>query len=425
MFWFALVLYSSYPKKLCKLKDWSTYLPDSAHSVVEHKTLHTQNDNDAFGTWYATDHNFYAHFCAFLSCNGGNGAAISIAYSDNSKLLVEECNIDDCHTNWNGAGIYYQSGESVLVRTCGHSCSTNNEQSCQFFWNQATSSSGVSRNYFLDSSVAYCSNYVVTAYGADYAMDFEFGNIVYRTSNCTHCECRRTAIALLNPTASSSQTIEGQDPFYIYNPYSALIRFCTFSYNKASQYVILEFFRTPASYCIDSNNIIYNSQEGTSQGLFSCHDRTDITGCCIVENRSPSYIIFSYSSGGVTPQVTLNNCTIDFGSDKVNNGVQIINPPDNSFLHKFHYLSTGQCVATFDAAGSLLPTPDPSPFPTPAKTPALTPAKTPAITPAKTPAITPESTPLPTIVSTEKHRNQEKHINFILLYSCFYFYLIN
>jgi hypothetical protein len=129
---------------------------------------------------------------------------------------------------------------------------------------------------------------------------------------------------------------------------------CSFSYssftdNNATYYMCIYLDNSAANYEIKSCNILRNTQVSLSSGIIRSNGNLIIEDSCILENQA-NYIFYQGSSSYT---ITLSNCTVDntafYGSYKITNTVT------KSFILALDHMSTLNCHAGYDSAGTLIP----------------------------------------------------------------------
>jgi hypothetical protein len=278
--------------------------------------------------------NSYVYFsnCLFKSIlSSGNGGALYC--SSTTYFLVESTSFFSCKTsNGYGGAVYFSNsgGQSVLNRVCGYDCSSNPHYQFEYI---GVNNAASSKNFVNYSSISRCVN---ENSNTQQINTLNGGNICCPSVNFSLNKCQRYSIITCFPYFDSSSVT------------------CSFSYSTIVDIIAIGngcfWLNTAgANFEIKSCNILRNTQgDVSSYGTIYTTGNLMIENSCILENNANN--IF-YQGSSYT--ITLSNCTVDkpnsYGSFKIQNTVT------KSFILALNHLSTQNCNAAYDSAGTLIP----------------------------------------------------------------------
>jgi hypothetical protein len=275
----------------------------------------------------------YVFNCLFDKCTitGGNGGALlctSVTY-----FFVESSSFFSCKTSSGQGGAIYLSSsnclQSVLYAVCGNDCFATSYGPFAFLIiNNAASN----KNYVNYTSIARCVGYT-SNHGE--TMRFDYGRTYCPSVNMSNNNFYCIPGIVSTPTVDPSSV-------------TSLFSYSTFADNRASQFSCLWCNRGGAKYEMKYCNILRNTQASSSYGIIFARGNLMIEDSCILENRAPTYIIYQEDTSYT---ITLSNCTIDSTSKYGNVITQ--NTAIKSFIHGLKHISTQNCHAQFDSAGTL------------------------------------------------------------------------
>jgi hypothetical protein len=284
------------------------------------------------------ENNVYVHDCVFSYClSSTNGAALNCS-SNVYKLLVERTTFVSCKTsNGAGGGIYFYSttsGESVLNKICGFSCSSPNNG---LFAMIRTKSDVNNKNHFNDSSITHTS-----ALNSNYPLSLYNGNILCPSINVTNNECKSYPAYGCYPTVSSAS-----DTCCV--SYSSIVN------NTANGgWGCINHGGSGSSQVIDKCNIINNKQTSSSsyEIIFHVTSSLLIKDSCVLGNNKGMKLFYVISQG----KVTISNCSIDddiFTNNRFTGTVLVSKTIEKTFIHALSHISTQKCDSYFDSYGTL------------------------------------------------------------------------
>jgi hypothetical protein len=304
---------------------WSDYFPGTNPTITlgpkEYDSRQTPSDT-----------NVYVSNCLFnrftSSSTGGALYCTSV-----TCLLIESTSFFSCKTSsGSGGAIHFyntNNGQCVLNRVCGNDCCMTTSSSYQFS-RISVKNDAISKSYIDYSSITRCVN-ELSAYNT---MLYDYGRICFLSVNISMNKCGyRSAAYCYSYSDSNSAT--------------CLFSYSSFADNIATDYNCIYFNNGGAKYEIKCCNIIRNTQVSTSYGTIYANGNLKIEGSCILENVA-NYIIFISSSSYM---VTISNCTVD---NTASTGTLIIqNTVTKSFILALDHMSTRNCYAEYDSAGTL------------------------------------------------------------------------
>jgi hypothetical protein len=287
--------------------------------------------------------NVYVSNCLFKSISSSSQGGALYCYSSATYFVIESSSFFSCKTSSSFGAIYFYhtSGQSVLYGVCGFDCYTTNSNSYQFGYtcvNYATSSKN-NANY---SSIVRCVN---ENSSPSYIFALQGGNVRCPSVNLSLNKCyRRSGITCW--------------PFCDSNSVTCSLTYSSFTDNHATGYDCFWLNTGGAKYEMKSCNILRNTQ-GTlgSDGTIYINGYLNIYDSCILENTATN--TFYQASSSCT--ITLTNCTVDKTTCNLN--VVTRNAATKSFILALNHISTRNCYAEYDSAGTLTPftlTPSPS-----------------------------------------------------------------
>jgi hypothetical protein len=313
---------------------WSGYFPGTNPTT----TLSPKEYNS---TQTLSDTNVYVSNCLFNGCSSSSNGGALYCSSSVTYLLVESSSFFSCKTSsGNGGAIYFSntnSGECVFHKICGNDCSGgSHSQFVRIYVKNAASS----KNYVNYSSIVRC---VTENSGISYTLCLDNGKICCPSVNISMNKCGYySGISCAPFTDSRSVT-------------------CSFSYtsftdNIAIGHICIHFNSNNAKFEIKCCNILRNAQDSLSScGTIRFWGNTVIEDSCILENTAT----YTFNPASSSYTVTLLNCTID--KITTNTGsLTIIKTVTKSFIHALNHISTRNCHAEYDSAGTLTPITQPS-----------------------------------------------------------------
>jgi hypothetical protein len=288
--------------------------------------------------------NVYVSNCLFNGCSSSSDGGALYCSTSVTYLLVESSSFLSCKTSSRyGGAIYFSNsgGECVLHKVCGNDCHstyTSGSSNGQFAYIYVKDTAS-SKNYVNYSSVVRCVNDISTSW---YTLRIYNGNVCFPSVNVSMNKCAyRSGIYVTSFTDSNSVTCS-----FLYT---------SFTDNIASQYNCICFARSGPKYETKYCNILRNSQVSSSDGTIYSNGNLLIADSCILENTA-SYIFYHGSSSYTT---TLSNCTVDKTTATVGSLI-IQKTVTKSFIHALNHISTENCKAEYDSAGTLTPITQPS-----------------------------------------------------------------
>jgi hypothetical protein len=280
--------------------------------------------------------NVYVLNCLFRSITSSDtGGALSC--TSVTSLLVESSSFFSCKTSgsYNGGAIYFSnsdSGQCVLYGVGGFDCFTGSSHDGQFSYiivDNGTSS----KNYVNYSSITRCVNGNTGSRRTVFPCN---GKICFPSVNMSMNKCGYRPAFLCLPYSDS-------------NSFTCSLTYSSIADNNATVQICIWFNTGGANYEIKSCNIIRNIQANLNNyGTITTDGALTIQNSCILKNIAPR--IFHASS---SYPITLSNCTVDSTS---NNGyLTTKNTVTKSFIHALKHLSSRNCYAEYDSAGTLTP----------------------------------------------------------------------
>jgi hypothetical protein len=285
----------------------------------------------------------YLSNCLFVSITtesaGGALYCTSAAY-----FLVESTSFFSCKTTTQyGGAIYFDnkmSGQCALHDVCGYDCySTQTSISDGQFAVMCVYNVAYCKNYVNYSSIVRCVNDPVNS---RYVLFLSQGKICCTSANMSMNKCYYRTFYCEPLKDSTSHTCS--------------ITYSSFADNTAYGYTCLFLWTNGGNFEIKSCNVLRNTQ-GTldSEGTIQTIGNLKIEDSCILENEA-TYIFRQYTSSCM---ITLWSCTVDKTTCNQNLIIQIT--VTKSFIHALNHMSTLNCHAEYDAAGTLTPiSPPPS-----------------------------------------------------------------
>jgi hypothetical protein len=306
---------------------WSDFFPGTSPTTPLSPNEYTSRKT-------VSDTYVYVSDCLFNKCSStSNGGAF---YCNSATcLLVESSSFFSCKTSGGeGGAIYFSNsnnGECVLHRVCGYDCLTTYTSSpYEQFADISVKNSALSKNYVNYTSIARCVNENSNSYSALYLRNGK--------DNCLSVN--------LSMNKCGYQTGFSSHPFSDSSSVTCSLLYSTFTDNIVTNYVCNRFNNGNAKYEMKCCNFLRNSQVSSSCGLIEAYGTTTIEDSCILEN-SATYIFYTSSY-----TVTLSNCTVDKTTN--NNGrLNIQNTVTKSFILALNHMSTQNCNAEYDSAGTL------------------------------------------------------------------------
>jgi hypothetical protein len=280
--------------------------------------------------------NSYVYFsnCLFISISStSNGGALLC--TSVTHFLVESSSFFSCKTSSGyGGAIYFSNtnnGQSVLYNVCGYDCRTNSHYQFAFMYVKDDASS---KNYVNYSSIIRC---VSEISGSHYVLYLAYGKICCPLVNISMNKCQHYPGINCVPYSDSNYVV-------------CSLSYSSFIDNNAFGYICFQLWRDYSKIEMKSCNILRNTQGNLgSIGIFYTNGNIIFEDSCILENNANIifYVEYSYSI------LTLANCTVDkttsYGSFIIQNTVT------KSFIHALNHMSTRNCYAEYDSAGTLTP----------------------------------------------------------------------
>jgi hypothetical protein len=306
---------------------WSDYFPGTSPTTPLSPNEYTSRK---------TVSNTYVYVlnCLFNQCSStSDGGALycsSVTY-----LLVESSSFLSCKTSTSNGAIFFQntnSGECVLYKVCGiNCCSTNTHYQ---FADIRVKDAASSKNYINYTSIVRCVNENSNSFSVLY---LRYGKFCCPSVNMSMNKCAR-------------QTVISCSPFTDSNSVTCSLSYSSFTDNIATQYRCIYTNIGGAKYEMKCCNVLRNTQIGSdSGGIISLHGNMKIEDSCILENNA-NYIFYSFSSSYT---FTLSNCTVDKTTST--GGFIMQNTVTKSFILALNHMSTQNCNAEYDSAGTLIP----------------------------------------------------------------------
>jgi predicted outer membrane repeat protein len=307
---------------------WSDYFPGTSPTTPLNPKKYNERQT-------VSNANVYVSNCLFSECtstsNGGALYCSSVTY-----LLVETTSFFSCKTSSEcGAICYSNSGNSecVLNKVCGNDCCTTGN-SYFLFASITVKSSSSSKNYVNYSSLVRCvgenPSLGITIY-------LYYGKVCCPSVNISMNKCLERPGFSCHPTAES-------------NSITLSLSYSTFADNNATKYTCLYSNNENAKNEMKCCNILRNTQvELASNGVICLRGNTLIEDSCILNNKADC--IFYTSSSSIT---TLSRCTIDKTTIGAGS-LTIQSTVTKSFILTLNHMSTQNCNAEYDSAGT--PTP--------------------------------------------------------------------
>jgi hypothetical protein len=200
--------------------------------------------------------------------------------------------------------------------------------------------SATSKNYVNYSSISRC---VEVNYRSYNMLALGNGRIYCPSTNISMNKCYHRPAIYFYPF---------RDLIYVISSLS----YSSIADNHATRDNCIMFEINGAKTEIKCCNILRNTEAFLNgRGTISTFGNLMIEGCCILENNA-TYIFYQHSSSYT---ITLSNCTVD---KTTNSGyLTIQNTVAKSFIHALDHLSTRNCHAKYDSAGTLTAIPYVSP----------------------------------------------------------------
>jgi hypothetical protein len=310
---------------------WNEYFtvsPTTAHVYSEYSSQLSYSSGSV-----------YVLNCLFSGItSGSHGGALSCT-SSVTYLLIESSSFFTCRTSAQiGGAIYFEntnSGESVLREVCGYNCYTtytnlpHDQFACICIKNIASS-----KNYFNYSSISRCVN---ERSDSRHTMRFYNGKICCPSVNLSMNKCQYYSGIFCSPFKDSSSV-------------TCSVSYSSFTDNSAPGYICLCFTNSGSKYEMKSCNVLRNTEGSGSEGIIRAYGNLNIEDSCILENTA-TYIFYQSSSY----TITLSNCTVD--KTTKNGYLTIKNTVTKSFILGLNHISTRNCFAEYDSAGTLTAVP--------------------------------------------------------------------
>jgi hypothetical protein len=306
---------------------WNDYFPGTnpTTTLVLKEYTSTQTPSDTY---------VYVSNCLFNGCSSSsNGGALycsSVTY-----LLVESSSFFSCNTSSDNGAIYFQntnSGECVLHKVCGNDCCSTTNSYYQFS-DICVKNSASSKNYINSSSIVRCVNEYSSAWCNLY---LRYGKVCCQSVNMSMNKCAyQSTISYYHSTDSNS---------------ICSLSYSSFTDNSATGYTCIYLENGAMKYQMKCCNILRNTHSSSSNGIIRFRGNVMIEDSCILENNA-NYIFYTYSSSYT---VTLSKCTVD-KTTIVTGSLTIQSTAIKSFILALNHMSTQNCNAEYDSAGTLTP----------------------------------------------------------------------
>ena len=258
-----------------------------------------------------------------------NGGCIYLSNTATDALIEESSFTYLSSTTW-AISIYIAVKNAVYNKVCGFDAKTT-VSSSEVFDSIQTPDSVANRNEVYLSSFSY----------------------IKESPKCTLLLSRQYGKQLINSLNVSMNECKGTSGIYCYASYqsgsiSTLISYSSFTNNSAvSENMCICFKRYPASYKMQTCNVISNKQSNNNKGLIASYGEIMINDTCILNNEA-TLVVAVYN--GYT--MTLMNTFLDKQEYKTGT-IVIENGFATSFVNALIMLKTGKCDATFDKFGDL------------------------------------------------------------------------
>jgi hypothetical protein len=283
--------------------------------------------------------NSYVYFsnCLFISITSTSGHGGALYCTSATHFLVESSSFLSCKTSSGyGGAIFFEnrnSGQSVLYNVCGYDCySTYSSGPSYQFACISVKDDVSSKNYDNCSSITRCVNEIS---GSSHPLRLNYGKICCPSVNISTNKCQRYSGIDCVPYSDS-------------NSVTCSFSYSTFADNNAFGYLCIVLWRSGAKHEMKSCNVLRNTQgDISSYGIFYTLGNVMIEDSCILENNAN--IIFCVYSN----TITLSNCTVDKTTSSGNLVIQ--KTVTKSFIHALKHMSTLNCHAEYDSAGTLIP----------------------------------------------------------------------
>jgi hypothetical protein len=302
---------------------WDEYFTGSPSQFVgyQYTTRQTRSEQSV-----------YVLNCLFNKISASSGGS-ALYCTSVTHLLIESTSFFTCKTSTgNGGAIYFSNtndGQCVLHEVCGYACGT--EGSYGLFAYIQVNDSILCKNHINYSSVARCTFEVSNSYRTLHLYN---GKICCPSVNISMNKCYYRSGLLLWPSYES-------------NTVTCSLLYSTFADNTATNYNCIYFWRSSAEYEIKYCNIIRNKQVSLSSwATIRSNGNLLIENSCILENEATNNF---YAESTCT--ITLSKCTVDRTTSTGKLVVQ--NTAAKSFILGLKHMSTLNCNAGYDSAGTL------------------------------------------------------------------------
>jgi hypothetical protein len=311
---------------------WNDYFPGTnpTTTLVPKEYTSTQTPSDTY---------VYVSNSLFKQCSSSNNGGALSCSSSVTYLLVESSSFFSCKTSssYSGAIYFYNtnSGECVLNKLCGNDCCSTVSSSFGQFARIYVKNAVSNKNYVDYSSITRCVN---ENSNSCQTLLLYYGKIFCPSVNLSMNKCYYRSAISCNPFSDSSSAI-------------CSLSYSSFADNSASGYNCIHFNNDGAKYEMKSCNIIRNTQvDLNSEGTIRLWGNMLIEDSCILENTAT----YTFNPAGTSYIFTLSNCTVD--KTTISAGSLIIrNTITKSFIHALNHMSTQNCHAEYDSAGTLNP----------------------------------------------------------------------
>jgi hypothetical protein len=277
----------------------------------------------------------YVLYCLFNEITSGScGGALSC--TSVTCLLIESSSFFICRTSaqLGGAIYFYNSngGESVLYGLCGYDCySTYTNVPYDLFAYVYIKNVASSKNYFNYSSISRCVN---ERLDSRHTIRLYNGKICCPSVNLSMNKCGVCSGILCQPYYDSSSI-------------TCSVSYSSFIDNNAPGGVCNYFTNLDGKCEMKSCNVIRNTLGSSVGGIIGANGNLNIEDSCILENTG-TYIFYTESSSYT---ITLSNCTVD--KTTYSGYLTIENTVIKIFILGLNHISTRNCFAEYDSAGTL------------------------------------------------------------------------
>jgi hypothetical protein len=269
--------------------------------------------------------------CLFNKCTStSDGGAL---YCTVTYLLVESSSFISCKTSGYYGALYFSNtnnGECVLHKVCGNDCCSTGSSPHYNFADLYVKDTASNKNYVNYTSIVRCVTESSNSWCTFYLRN---GKICCPSVNMSMNKCAYYSAISCNAYADSSS-------------FTCSLTYSSFVNNYGSGYRCVYFNKGGSKHEMICCNVLRNTQGSNSNGVIESYGTLVIKDSCILENTA-NYIYYVYSSYSIT----LSNCTVD--KTKCNQNLIIQNTVTKSFILGLDHMSTLNCQAEYDSAGTL------------------------------------------------------------------------